>query len=109
MIYSRIMGPTGFGKSSVSKLHFSLRCSRNCNVTQIINDIAGKAVMPVSHGLQPCTKSIHHVVLSHPNADNNRRIILVDTPGIVEDPTDEYPKVDEAQILERVHRWVKHS
>ena len=65
--------------------------------------------MPVSHGLQPCTRSIQHVVLPHPDRDvgDDRCIILVDTPGIVEDPTDEYPKVEEAQILGRVCRSVK--
>ena len=76
---------------------------------QIINIIAGKPVMEVGHGLQPCTQSIQHVVLRPTDTGDDRRIILVDTPGIVEDPTDKCLKVDEAQILRRVYHWVKRS
>lgn len=65
--------------------------------------------MEVGHGLQPCTRSIQHVVVPHPDTGDNRRIILVDTPGIVDDPTDDYPHVNEEQILGRVDRWLKRS
>lgn len=60
--------------------------------------------MPEGHGLQPCTLSIQHVVVPHCPHTGDRRIILVDTPGIAEDPM-----VDEAQILGRIDGWMKRS
>lgn len=69
---------------------------------QLINQLAGEEVMKVGHGLYSCTSSIQHTIISHPT-EENRRIILVDTPGF----DDTY--LDDVEILKIIARWLAHS
>ena len=61
----------------------------------MINQLAGKEVVVVGHGLDSCTSEIKEVTVQHPT-EENRRIILVDTPGF--DDT----KHDDVEILKSI-------
>jgi GTP-binding protein EngB required for normal cell division len=76
-----IMGPTGVGKST------------------FINTASGENVALVGDELESCTSTIQPFII--PN--NNRRIILVDTPGF----DDTY--VDDTEILRRIAVWLALS
>ncbi|KAF9004212.1 P-loop containing nucleoside triphosphate hydrolase protein, partial [Cyathus striatus] len=82
------MGPSGVGKST------------------FINVLANKNVVEVGHELNSCTATISHVVLDglpgYPTLQN-RRLIIVDTPGF----DDTY--VDDAEILRRISVWLATS
>ena len=69
---------------------------------QMINQLAGKKVMVVGHGLDSCTSEIKHAIVQHPT-EQNRRIILVDTPGF----DDTY--VNDVEILKSIANWLAQS
>ena len=68
----------------------------------MINQLAGKVEVMVGHGLVACTAEIKHVIVQHPTKEN-RRIILVDTPGF--DDT----KHDDVEILKSIADWLTKS
>ena len=68
----------------------------------MINKLAGKEVVVVGHGLESCTTEIKPVTIQHPT-EENRRIILVDTPGF----DDTY--VDDVEILKSIADWLTQS
>ena len=68
----------------------------------MINRLAGEEVVVVGHGLESCTTEIKPVIIQH-LAEENRRIILVDTPGF----DDTY--IDNAGILKHIAIWLAQS
>ena len=68
----------------------------------MLNKLAGKEVVMVGHGLESCTTEIKPVIIQHPT-EENRRIILVDTPGF--DDTN----VDDVEILKSIADWLAQS
>ena len=68
----------------------------------MINQLAGKEVVVVGHDIESCTAEIISVIIQHPT-EENRRIILVDTPGF----DDTY--VDDVEILKRIADWLAQS
>ena len=68
----------------------------------MINQLAGKEEVVVGHGLFSCTAEIKEVTVQHPTKEN-RRIILVDTPGF--DDT----KHDDVEILKSIADWLTKS
>ena len=69
---------------------------------QMINQLAGEDVVAVGHSLNSCTTEIKPVIIQHPT-EENRRIIIVDTPGF----DDTY--FDDVEILKRIADWLAQS
>ena len=68
----------------------------------MINKLASKEVVVVGHGLESCTTEIKPVIIQHPT-EEDRSIILVDTPGF--DDTN----VDDVDILKSIADWLAQS
>ena len=68
----------------------------------MLNKLAGKEVVMVGLGLESCSTEIKPVIIQHPT-EENRRIILVDTPGF--DDTN----VDDVEILKSIADWLAQS
>ena len=68
----------------------------------MINKLAGKEVVVVGHGIDSCTTEIKPVIIQHPT-EENRHIMLVDTPGF----DDTY--VDDVEILKHIADWLAQS
>ena len=68
----------------------------------MINKLAGEEVVVVGNGLESCTTEINSVIIQHPT-EENRRIILVDTPGF----DDTY--IDDVEILKGIADWLAQS
>ncbi|KJA26251.1 hypothetical protein HYPSUDRAFT_308868 [Hypholoma sublateritium FD-334 SS-4] len=91
-----VMGPTGVGKSTF--------------INSLLTE--GQPQMLVGHSLMSCTSTINPVVVNFPSDTNhlqvdakgeNRRLIIVDTPGF--DDT----FVDDSEILRRISLWLAQS
>ena len=69
---------------------------------QMINQLAGEDVVVVGHSLNSCTTENKPVIIQHPT-EENRRIILVDTPGF----DDTY--INDVEILKSIADWLARS
>jgi len=58
-----VIGPTGVGKST------------------FINTAAGKSLLRVNHGLEPCTTKVEHVRCTIQFEGSLKRVVFVDTPA----------------------------
>lgn len=101
--FTRLMGPTGVGKSTVRSLSltdFQLIYSEQ----QFINSAAGQNVTIVGHDLKSCTAKIEAIAVPYPSSeDPTRRIVFVDTPGF--DDT----FIEDTEILRRIAVWLARS
>ncbi|KAH7925378.1 hypothetical protein BV22DRAFT_1129044 [Leucogyrophana mollusca] len=79
-----VMGPHGVGKST------------------FINTTAGRTLTKVGHSTESCTATIQHAIFPYPY-DTDRRVVLVDTPGL----DDAY--ADEVEVLRRIAVWLAYS
>ena len=90
------MGPTGSGKSNVSRFVASLSPNSQVKVDQFINHLTGNAEQGKSGRLKSDTES----VTPYPISYQGLRLVLVDTPGF----DDTYRQ--DTEILRVIADWL---
>ena len=71
------MGATGSGKSTVSRVH-PLKTTRNSSACLQFINFASGSNLRIGMGLKSCTAEVQ---LSNEFTLDDRRIVLIDTPG----------------------------
>ncbi|KAF9054088.1 hypothetical protein BJ165DRAFT_1435992 [Panaeolus papilionaceus] len=103
------MGPTGSGKSSVSRASFHddilVRLRSASNLYQFLESLASKQTAGPLGIAKDQLESVTHSVTCYElvnvlrNRSKPRPLIIIDTPGLAD------PKISEIQVLKNIKQW----
>ena len=102
--FSSVIGPSGVGKSTVSTSqdYSSQILTRRIKIKKkFINTAAGKSLLRVNDGLDPCTTRVEHVRCTVQFEGSSKNVVFVDTPAF-----GSYSGLD---VEMKIQKWLRQT